>query len=431
RVQIAQEQVGETGLQTYNDMLGWGPWTDVPLSFAGGATFVSGRVDTLINGRVDLAPYVGRRIRIRFVLETVKDQTPSNGVTLDNVSLKYHNTVLTPAQFDWKEPSNWIYEGSWGSTTQYFTPGDVGAALGGSWNGIFYDCESLYPTGDCNLLGQYTTMMSEHTENPATFCPGSATADIVCEPALRTELNLWIGDGEVPYNNTTAFDSDFENTFGARWQRTVTFAPNTSYTFYAISNEGMRLRIDNSAGITGIPASNLIIDVWYNHSNQLDVATIQTDNSFPANRTLTVEYYDRGGTGVMSLSIATSRFSYSDSPNRDIGGGGYTVEPAVRWGNSSLMFSKLLSIGSGNRLHYSVMWDLVESNNTIYVEYSTDGGFTWMLGEALPDDLPYDTHPPNGTWQNRSVALPASNSLTFRFRLDTTAQGDNLNRDGM
>src|SRR5690606_16883567 len=133
--------------------------------------------------------------------------------------------------------------------------------------------------------------------------------------------------------------------------------------------------------ITGIPANNLIIDSWYNHNNQLDVATIQTGaGSF--DRTLTVEYFDLFGKGVMSLSIATTRFSYSDSPNIEIGGGGYNVVTASRWGNSSLMYSKLLRTSGGDRLHYAMMWDLVD-NNTIFVEYSTDGGFTWQVAETL------------------------------------------------
>jgi hypothetical protein len=306
-------------------------------------------------------------------------------------------------------------------------------ALGGQWNGIFYDCETLYPASNCEIQPQYTTLMTDYDAvayDPSSFCP-SGTAGIVCQPLpLPTDLNLWIADGAfVPYGDP-GFGGEFENTFGARWERDVSFNPSTTYTIYAISNEGMRLSIDDATGITGvITPGNYILNSWFPHSNQLDVATIQTGvGSF--DRTLTVEYFDINGNAAMSLSITTSRFSFSDSPNTASGGGGYTVIQASRWGNSSLMFNKFLNTGGGTTLRYSMMWDLV-TNNTIYVEASTDGGFTWSIIDTLPGGLPRDNHPPNGTWVARTASLPGGGAVTFRFRLDTIAQGDNTNRDGM
>ena len=431
RVQVAQEQVGDSGPQVYNDMLGWGPWTDAPLSFAGGATSVYGRVETLILGRVNLSPYINRRIRIRFVVQTVDDGTPSNGVTLDNVAVRYHpgSDFLNIASFDWTNISDWTFEGIWGSTTQFFTAGDTGTALGGTWNGIFYDCETLYPTSNCEIQPQYTTLMTDHNEDPAVVCPTGGLG-MVCQPSsqLTADLNLWIADGEfVPYNDG-AFGTEYWDTFGARWERDVTLNQNTTYTVYSISNDGMRLSIDSTAGFI-TPTSTLILNSWFPHANQLDVATIQT-GAGTFNRTLTLEYFDMLGSGTMSLSITTSRFSYSDSPNQDTGGGGFNDILATRWGNSSLMFNKLLNTGGGSTLRYSMMWDLV-TNNTIYVEASTDGGFTWSNIDTLPGGLPRDNHPPNGTWVERTAALPGGSAVTFRFRLDTTANGDNTNRDGM
>lgn len=432
RVQIAQEQVGDPGPQVYGDMLGWGPWTDAPLTIAGGATSVNGRVETLLNGHVNLTPYLNRRIRIRFVLQTIDDLTTTNGVTLDNVGLSYHPTSeTTPAPWSgWTNLADWTSEGSWGSTDEFFTAADTGGSLGGQWYGLFFDCETLYPTSNCDIQPTYNTMLTTDypaiTYDPTTFCP-SGTAGIVCQdPQPQADLNLWIADGGKP----NGVGDEYIDTYGARWARDLTFAQNTTYTVYAISNEGMRLTIDSTLDLIQ-PTSTTIINSWFPHSNQLDVATIQT-GAITGNRRLTVDFFDVGGSGVMSLSITTTRFSFSDSPNTASGGGSYTEVSATRWGNSSLMYNKFISTpGGGATLRYSLMWELV-TNNTIYVEVSYDGGFTWSIVETLPGGLPRDNHPPNGTWVTSSAALAGSQSaVTFRFRLDTIANGDNPNLDGM
>jgi len=76
--------------------------------------------------------------------------------------------------------------------------------------------------------------------------------------------------------------------FSARWARYIDVTPG-DYTFTAISDDGMRVRIDG----------DLVIDAWWEHSAAQFTGTKYLS---AGHHLLEVEYYERGGLAVAKLS---------------------------------------------------------------------------------------------------------------------------------
>jgi hypothetical protein len=261
-----------------------------------------------------------------------------------------------------------------------------------------------------------------------------------------TDLNfIWPNGSGInrPFANASSVGSapsaGFDDTFVARWTRTVTLNPGT-YSFSTISDDGVNVILSDTTGTTGLtattrtgmPNAGYIINDWSNHAPKLDYGTFTVSTAMT--RTLVVEFYENTGGAEIILNATSSTYSFTDSPNTP-SGVGFTQVNSIYPGNSSLMLNGYFAIPSGSTtaaLSYKRLYDL-GSNSTFYVEASTDGGFTWS--QIATETLSGATKrmPPGNTWQQQGAALTSStytgHNVIIRFRLDTrTASTTN---DGM
>ncbi len=103
--------------------------------------------------------------------------------------------------------------------------------------------------------------------------------------------------------------------------------------------------------------------------------------------------------------------------------GGYQVVNSVHPGNSSLMLKGYLDLsGAANpTMSYQRLYGL-SNNSTLYVETSTDGGFTWNpIGSETRSNA--TLLPPSNVWEQRMVNLPKAARVMVRFRVDTRSAG--------
>ncbi|MCU0474704.1 MAG: hypothetical protein MUC99_01080, partial [Anaerolineae bacterium] len=149
-------------LQCYEQERGWGSWQ----------TIWSIGTDSDDNGTraygwqymsVDLSPFAyqpstntaGRRIRLRFVIDSLTDNTNADGFYLDDIQLEHRlptpvgmSTVINQGSF--VDPSrnlnNWIGEGLWNLDTAVFQGGGGGPVSLGVWNVRWWNC------GGCSNL---------------------------------------------------------------------------------------------------------------------------------------------------------------------------------------------------------------------------------------------------------------------------------------
>ena len=434
RVEIAEENTGDASahdIQEYNDMLGWDAWQSATIYPSVAA--VGGRVDTLARWRVDLRPYVGGRIRIRVVLQDNGDNSLANGITIDNVSLRYIDSsdmITLPLLPQNGDLTYWLQEGNWGTTQQYFAT--TSTELGSNqWYGLVYDCEKLGGGAACaNSVTPYTDILTARPADDAINPTGTLPTGIEIPTGFpSSELNIWSAGSIAP----TA--GDFTDTYAGRWQRDVVLSASTTYRVYTISNEGFRLSINDTTGITGVIAStNYIINNWFPHSNQLDVKTITVADAATIGgptitRRLTADFFEWSGDAVISVSISSGRNSYSDSPNT-ARPPDYDTVLSTKWGNSALVLNRYFSTAGGNRtLTYKLLWDL-SINNVFTVQASYDGGFTWNDLDTISG--PQAHLPEDGDWVQRSEALEGGHShVTIRFLLNTLGQEDENNSDGV
>ncbi len=421
RVQVASENVGSL-TQSWNQIGGWNAWQDrqimagVPQN-----TLTNTEVRTWQRAQVDLSPFAGSRVRIRFVMDTPSNSSYDDGVYIDDLSVVFgtRNFVL-PFPDSAQTMINWVSEGmtgsqantrSWGlDPTMFIGSGAAGADLGPSvWEGFYFDCE-LNGFGSCS--GNTYRDILDANPNPVE----TADLRIMRQNPPVSDINFFWGGGR-PMD--TISPTTYENTFTARFRRTVTLEQG-SYTFQTVSDDGVRVYLDNYTGtnfgnVTFTRAAGpYIINSWQNQGPTAYNGTITVTSSVPITRTLTVEYYENGGGAVLYLGATRSSFSFSDSPN--IGG---QQNSAIR-GNYSLVsdgFFNLAATGPSS-LRYQRLWN-VRDNQRFYVEYSTDGGFTWTTINS--ENLNNSSRGVTSGWQQRNVDLTSINSATvmLRFRMDT------------
>ncbi|MFN8450341.1 MAG: PA14 domain-containing protein [Anaerolineae bacterium] len=260
-------------------------------------------------------------------------------------------------------------------------------------------------------------------------------------PELISDINFNWGSTSRPLNGASPVN--FDNTFVARWTRSVTLSPGT-YSFSTVSDDGVSLWIDDVSS-TNLSANRpggggYIINDWTDHAPRLTYTTFTVSSAI--SRVLTLEYYENGGGAVMILNATRSNYSFTDSPNTPYTAcspddavtciNGLTVVQSVTPGNSSLMLNGFFDLsGAGTpSLSYQRLYQLA-ANNFFYVEVSTDGGFNWatLTGENLSNTTRL---PPGNYWDTRNIDLSSYKqpNVMIRFRLDTRTSGGTT-RDGV
>lgn len=432
-VQIATEDGSTT--QGYDKIGGWSAWTTQPLMAgvpAPGDVLTNTTVVTWLRGQVNLAGFVGHRIRVRFLMSVPNTTTQADGIFVDDVKFGYTTRQIS---LDFTDPAqttaNWITEGTWGLGQNYFLGGgstDLGAT---TWSGTYFDCEQLkLSTEDCGLPATYTRILND-TPNLSPL-DSYRTSGPRIGPENTPTISFNWGSADRPLNNTSE-DPAYRDTFAARWTRTVTLQGNTTYRFYTVSDDGVRLRIsdvtDTDIADDPLTADNsgIIIERWDDHSAMLDYATFTVTSATPITRTLTLEYYEDGMTAEIILNATSSRYSFTDSPNPPVGSG-FNYVASVYPGNSSLMLNGFfdLSAAATPALRYKILYDLT-ANSFFYVEVSTDGGFSWSQLSSLTLNNT-SRLPPAYDWLEVTADLRPSATAPYnylqpnvmiRFRLDT------------
>jgi len=440
RVEIAVEDGSAT--QSYDKIAGWSAWTPRSTSVTGASDFAktSTQVDTWVREDVDLRPFVGYRIRVRFVMNAPNNTFAADGVYIDDITFSF-GTVTHPLTFleDGQSVARWITEGSWGITEQYFAGSGTSAAnLGGAqWRGYFFDCENN--GGACtsdisdDVAGAMDPILAGY---PNLASPPTTVANRIVGPNVVPDINYSWSSTDLPPGAGDAFYNDW----AARWILTSTLTAGT-YKFQTLSDDGIRLWIDDATGTslegvvavlpTGAPASaGMIINNWTNHATTLDYGQLTVYGALPLTRGLYLDYFENAVDARITLSVTRDSYSYSDSPNTG-SAGTWSVVPSVVPGNSSLMingFLNLSNVASSYFLRYQRMWQ-AHANNSFYVEVSTDGGFTWttIASETIAGGT--DHIRPFDDWEIRTVNLNAyrATNVTLRFRVDTrsaTTGGD-------
>ncbi len=361
-----------------------------------------------------MSSFVGSRIRVRFVYDTTSWTWTGDteGIILDDITFTFGPAQLTlPFNDTAQSTTNWITEGTWGLGKDYYVGTGSNADIFGStqWSGTYFDC-------DCNSTGFQNLLDSQ--SNYASSAPLILTGPKI-GPSNVSEINYNFGSTILPMGTT---DTAYYDGYTARWIRQVTLMPGTYY-FRSISDDGVRLSINDITGITGtiLPfgasTAGYIIDHWNDHGPYLDTGIIIVGGSVPITRTLTFQFYENGGGAVAELFATSTSYSFTDSPNT-LSGGTFTTINSLTPGNSSLMLNGYFNlVGSPNTpvLSYKTLYDM-GSNSRLRSEYSTDGGFTWTQGSSQTGTRLLTA---NQDWLDVTVTLPQSNNVMIRFRLDT------------
>ncbi|MCC6802018.1 MAG: hypothetical protein IT319_03960, partial [Anaerolineae bacterium] len=286
RVEIAYQD-GTTGSNqsSYDQIGGWSAWSARPVMLDNSAAtpITNTSVVTWQRGQVDLTSFIGKRIRVRFVVSNATAGGTADGMYVDEVAFTYSpNQYTLPFSDSGQSLVNWVAEGTWGLGQNYFAgTGTSAADFGGtSWVGTYFDCEGLgYSGSGCGSPSTYSTMLVSETNYLPTD-PFVQTGPKI-GPEIISDVNFnWV-DPERPLNNGSD-DITFDDTFLARWTRSVTLTAGT-YSFNTVSDDGVRLWIDDSTGTDLIGSSaassgggansKYIINQWGDHSARLDTGT--------------------------------------------------------------------------------------------------------------------------------------------------------------
>ncbi len=453
RVQVSTENASYTRSATetnYERRTGWDDWTTV---WSRGG---SSRVDTWIREQIDLSGYIGRRIRVRWVMDAYARSNTRDGWYIDLISFEHRQPL--PIRLPFFDPAqslgNWIAEGIWGLAPDQWRgsgggPADLGPHF---WDGTFYDCERVRGSA-CGTTTHFNQVLytdfATLTERP----PSTDHRDL---KMTALDIYLDLGSGRPPgasfnptwggIDNNTWFD-----TFAARFKRDVTIQNSGEYTFITISDDGVRLRwrykdgVAPPPGYPSVPPGWNIIQYWQDTGRYVSIGSVEfTENANPSlpRYELILEWYEKYGDAVLIFSAGRSNFSFTDSPRAGSNPALFPVVNSIPFGNSSLILRQPLDLGGTFRpaVEYYTRYK-INSDGSANVEVSTDGGFTWTRnnlsstafdGWTCPSGASCDTSW-NGTfwsdtnpnlWQLRQHNLSAYKTVRFvnlRFRLQTGA----------
>lgn len=423
RVEVSQADSSTT--QYYNKTGGWTEWTPRAYTIGGqnNATSLGDnvRVDSWGRGQVDLTSFRGSRIRVRFILDTANNDADRD-IYIDLISVTHgRRNIPLPFIDETSTTTNWVLEGNWGLTQQFFTGvGSSADDLGGNqWVGWLYDCQNLIPIGGsgCGTSNATTIVTNYPTNPPLVNCAvQNLNPNFPVGPDCRDDINFF-GGRFIP-----ASPNNFDDGFVARYTRQVVLQPGATYIVRTVSDDGIRVWIDNVAGTTVSPFGGgprgRIIDNWTDHSPTVDTAVITVTSGVPITRTISVEFYENTGGEVLSVAISRFNYSFTDSPNTGSLTTWTTVNSLQR-GDSAMILDGFFNFtGRANpTLTYQTLYTL-GSQTTLRVETSTDGGMTWVERDTI---WAGSTRTLTAGWQLRSVNLSAIGNqpnVQIRFRLD-------------
>jgi Flp pilus assembly pilin Flp len=418
------------------------------------------RNDAWTRPQIDLRNYVGKRIKVRFVINAYSDPSVGTGWWLDDIQFVFRtNDVFTVGFADnARNMRNWIPEGNWGlAPDQWRGSGGGPADLGTNpWNLYWFDCIDWTKNNSTKTAAQFVASFL----NTTTCSASNWTTFFGNVPRTVAGTNGWIdprtsatmlvagkhfikdfapdvlfdfaADDRPPggYGDSTWYDH-----FAGRFFRDITVTGG-AYTFITTSDDGINVRVETAAGGTpnGLPSGQWnVISHWSAHSRAVDYQAITLD---PGNYRIIGEYYEGSGSAVAQIQVGTNKFSFSDSPKASAVS---TEVNTIPYSESALILNGVINLTTPTgytaaqwkpRLEFYQLFDFAASNNG-RVEVSTDGGFVWNqtnLNANCPSGTACDPNtfgdndwtPSNGKdWQLRSHDLSSyvNQNLSLRFKL--------------
>lgn len=438
-------------LQCYHQERGWNAWTTVWTQGSSTAARTSyGWHRVMIN----LSPYAylansntqGKRIRVRFVYDALDTNDNFDGWYIDNIIFERRlpytlTTNINTSDFDDRSRNltNWTAEGDWGLDVAIYQGGGGGPVSLGVWDVKWWDCatcESLAPSGTSsgnrflvgtNIFLQNPSPVNGHQQQLMTninyrFYTGSPVSgwNKVDRLVMRAVIDTPVIGG-----------LDF---------------PAGVRSFSTRADDGVRIKVEELVGgvpVTPTPTEWNVLNRWTDSSERADQGTF---TFFAGKRyRITLDYYEKSGDGVITLTVTDGRFSFSDSPKAASG-----PIPDVRplpYSNTSLILRNVLDLTevpstSIVLLEYQTKYR-ISNDNRARLEVSSDGGFTWVtsnLTQAVPpafssynfsfsgtsfDGSTGVTNPATDAWQVRLNNLTAYRGryLLIRFRFDRQTSG--------
>lgn len=427
------------------------------------------RNDAWVREQVDLRNFVGKRLKVRFVLNAYSDSSNiGTGWWLDDIQFVFRTSeVFTVGNFN--DPAQnmryWVPEGRWGlAPDQWRGAGGGPAELGTSpWTVYWFDCitwlknaaqagpnasylnQDYCDEGTWNTYFNYVGRTVTLTDAWITPRAALATNKLVSgQHYIKTFTDAVNYDFGTDGRPNSGFDTWYDN-YGARMIRPITVTGG-EYTFIATSDDGIRVKVETSAGgvPTGIPSSPAwnIINNWNFHGRAVDYKSVTLT---PGNYNIILEWFEGSGDAIVQLQVGTNRFSFSDSPKAGAGSS-FPVIKSIPYSDSSLILNGVfnLNMPAGYtaaqwkpRLEYYALY-FFDSNSYGAVEVSTDGGFTWTQ-TGLSDNCPaalnsaqcnpntwgYVNYTPaaGGDWVLRSHNLSSyvNQNIGLRFKMHTDA----------
>lgn len=302
----------------------------------------------------DLTPHVGKYIRIRFVMDSLSGGDRDDGVHLDDLRIidRALEEIVYPPNYS--ENVELLGFGEW--------------VLEHEWDGVLVTRDNILPPGQWTATW-YDGLRDENGPIEPGDCRNpTLELDPTTATGIQTQHN------EIDFNWGNGFQSGVGLThsdyWGARFERVVFFENETTVDFAGYSNNGMRILVDG----------NIVADYAFNGWNGQSNGCFYNDLSdagqppytFSAGvHVITIEYYEASGSAQLQIDFSAETQVLHDSP-----GGNYNEEintVAELEGQIDLT-----SYGAGD--NPVLTWDhryQVHWTDQMYVEVSTDGGFTW------------------------------------------------------
>lgn len=332
---------------------------------------------------VDLTPYIGQNIRIRWHSQNLNGGTTDRyGTYLDDVQIISRTeeaTYTTPYNEDVEalNPGEFVYEHEWAPATEYRSFGS-GPSLGpGQWDVDWYDV----------ARGCYGSSYIDF--DPTTSYVGSSTMDEV----------YWADNSGVP--QAAGISSD-DYRFGAVFTRDFYIPAATTYQFSGIVDDGVRVWVYPTGTLPDMGNPNYEWR-WYNCGVSENFTSPPIN--FPAGTvTVMIHYLHNGGSSNFTFNFEGESQVFTDSPS-----GNYD-----RYTESVVELEGLVTIPAAS--NYTLQWDQrynLGSNHRVRVDISTDGGFTWTNAYSQGGTTNLD-------WLTQTLDLTsyAGNNIAIRFRLD-------------
>lgn len=397
RVEISVEDSAQTASQR-GLIPGWSAWTEQnPRPY----TAMDGSSHHRVGWQrqlADLSSFVGKRIKVRWVINAMNTGGQGDGWYIDNISFAYNllgggrNVAFTLPFVDAAQgTTNWIMEGNWGLTSQYFRPDAAqNELLNSVWQGYWFNATDIQSAGrnpwsatdSMAAVQSFWPRPAAGTTNIGTPTRGLSTSDVT--PLINTLLDIWV-PAEGPLNG--ALGLEYRENVVARYMRVVTLQPGT-YVFHYSFDDALRIWINDRTNTSVTNSNNNILDCtgggcWMQRDR---VSTTFLTVTQPITRVIGVDFYQTKvvpntapgrNPGHVFVNLGREAYSFTDSPNT-LATGGYTTVNALRPGVTSMISNGYFNLSGLANPTVDFYWigDL-RNSISINLEFSVDGGFTW------------------------------------------------------